>query len=74
MAKEQWLGARKEAALRTDAETADVFSTYAQILDPYGVDPELPEECWCVGREYFARADGSDVWVWLATCQRVGLV
>ena len=32
--------------------------------DPYGVDPELPEEYWQVGREYFARSPGSDVWVW----------
>jgi hypothetical protein len=35
-------------------------------VDPYGVLDkwELPEEFDCVGREYFARAPGSDVWVW----------
>src|SRR6266446_5833747 len=34
-----------------------------QTLDPYGVYPELPEEYQQVGREYFARSPGSDVWV-----------
>ena len=33
-------------------------------LDPYGVYPELPEELQQVGREYFARSPGSDIWVW----------
>jgi hypothetical protein len=32
-------------------------------LDPYGIDPDLPEEYWTVGREYFARTPGSDIWV-----------
>jgi len=34
-------------------------------LDPYNVldEWELPEEFHQVGREYFARAPGSDVWV-----------
>jgi hypothetical protein len=36
---------------------------YAQTLDPYGVDPDLPEELQQAGREYFARSPGSDVWV-----------
>jgi hypothetical protein len=64
MTKEQWLALRKEAALKIDPETAEVEWTYAQTLDPYGVDPELPEECSQVGREYFARSPGSDIWVW----------
>jgi hypothetical protein len=55
---------RKEAGLKIDPETAEVEWTYAQTLDPYGVYPELPEEYWQVGREYFARFPGSDVWVW----------
>jgi hypothetical protein len=62
--KEQWLAVRKEAALRVDPETAEVDWTYGQILDPYGVDPDLPEECQCIGRVYFARSPGSAVWVW----------
>jgi hypothetical protein len=32
-------------------------------MDPYAVDPNLPEEYDCVGRVYFARSPGSDVWV-----------
>jgi hypothetical protein len=61
---EKWLAIRKEAALHIDPETAEVDWIYAQTLDPYGVHPELPEECQIVGREYFARSPSSDVWVW----------
>jgi hypothetical protein len=60
---EQWLAIRKEAGLKIDPETAEVQYIYAQTLDPYGVDPDLPEEYQQVGREYFARSPGSDVWV-----------
>jgi hypothetical protein len=34
------------------------------MLDPYGVERDLPQECHQVGREYFACGKGSDVWVW----------
>jgi len=61
---EKWLAIRREAALHIDPETAEVDWNYAQTLDPYGDDPELPEEYQQVGREYFARSPGSDVWVW----------
>ena len=37
--------------------------TYAQTLDPYGIFTEPPDECVQVGREYFARSPGSDIWV-----------
>ena len=62
---ERWLAIRKEEALKIDPETAEVDWVYAQTLDPYGVldEWELPEEFGCVGREYFAHAPGSDVWV-----------
>jgi uncharacterized glyoxalase superfamily protein PhnB len=63
MTVEQWLAIRKEAGLKIDPETAEVFWRYGQTLDPYGVYPDLPEECRQIGREYFARAPGSDVWV-----------
>jgi hypothetical protein len=59
---EQWLAIRKEAGLKIDPETAEVFWKYALTLDPYGVYPELPEEC--LGRDYFVRSQGSDIWVW----------
>ena len=60
---EQWLQVRKEEALKIDAETAEVFWMYRQVLDPYGVR-QVSEEEYCVGREYFARSPGSDIWVW----------
>jgi len=59
----EWLAIRKEAGLKIDPETAEVAWIYAQTLDPYGVHEDLPEEYDCVGREYFARAPGSDIWV-----------
>src|SRR5262249_51788719 len=52
---------RREAALQIDPETAEVMWTYANLADPYGVYPDCPEEC--IGRGYFARPSGSDVWV-----------
>jgi hypothetical protein len=59
----QWLAIRKEAGLKIDPETAEVDWKYAQTLDPYGIHPDLPEELRQVGREYFARSPGSDIWV-----------
>jgi hypothetical protein len=61
--RKSWLAIREEAALAIDPETADVDWCYAQIVDPYGVYPELHEEYDCVGRVYFARSPGSEVWV-----------
>jgi hypothetical protein len=63
---EQWLALRKEEGLKIDPETAEGDWHYGQTLDPYGVydEWELPEEFHQVGREYFAHAPGSHVWVW----------
>jgi hypothetical protein len=55
---------RTEAEQHIDPITAEVEWTYAQTMDPYGIDPDLPEEYRQVGREYFARSPGSDIWVW----------
>jgi hypothetical protein len=63
MTIEEWLAIRKEAGLKIDPETAEVCWRYAQVLDPYGVFPELAKEYDCVGRQYFARSPESDVWV-----------
>jgi len=63
MTVEQWLAIRKEAGLKIDPETAEVQWIHARPFDPYGVYPDLPEECQQVGRVYFARSPGSDVWV-----------
>jgi hypothetical protein len=61
---EQWLAIRKEAGPKIDPETAEVFCDYTEVGDPYCVHPDFPEEHSCVGREYFARSPGSDIWVW----------
>jgi hypothetical protein len=54
---------RQAVGLHIDPETAEVAWIYAQTLDPYGDDPNLPEECRQIGREYFARSPGSDLWI-----------
>ena len=55
---------RRDIARRIDPETALVFFIYAQTLDPYGDDPELPEEYHSVGREFFAVDPDEGVAVW----------
>ena len=60
---EQFLAIRREEGLKIDPSTAECTWRYVLTLDPYGVLPDLPEECQQVGRECFARAPGSDVWV-----------
>lgn len=45
---------REQVGRRIDPAKAHVFFVHAQTLDPYGDDPELPEEMQQVGREYFA--------------------
>jgi hypothetical protein len=59
----KWLAVRKEAGRHIDPKTAVVTWEYAQTMDPYGIDPNLPEEMSQIGREYFARAPGSKIWV-----------
>ncbi len=61
---QQWLAIRKEAGLKIDPETAEVEWIYALTLDPYDVYRDVPEEYQQVGREYFARSPGSDIWIW----------
>jgi hypothetical protein len=55
---------REKAGRQIDPETAEVFWVYAQTMDAYGIDPDLPDELQQIGREYFARAPGSEAWVW----------
>ena len=62
---EEWLAIRKEAGLHINPETAEVDWTYELTLDPYGVEPEIPEEYQQIGRAYFARSPRK---------RRVGLV
>jgi hypothetical protein len=60
--KKQWLSARKEQALKIDPERVEVFWEHGQVLDPYGLY-HLADEEKCIGRNYFTRSPGSDVWV-----------
>jgi hypothetical protein len=60
--KQQWLAIRKEAGLKIDPETAEVFWNWGYILDPYGIW-DLTDEEKCIGRNHFARSPGSEVWV-----------
>lgn len=61
---EQWLKTCTEEAMRIAPEIAEVDWCYGQILDPYGTEIDLRDEEKCIGRNYFARNPGSDVWVW----------
>ena len=60
---EVWLAIRKEAGLNIDPETAEVMWDYCYTIDPYNVYSDLHQEEKQIGREYFARAPGSNVWV-----------
>ena len=46
---------RQAVGLQIDPETADVEWIYAQTLDPYGDDPDLPEEYQQVVLRPFSR-------------------
>ena len=54
---------RLEAGRRVDPATAEVFFNWGQTFDPYGEDPDLPEDCRQIGRNYFARKPESDIGV-----------
>ena len=54
---------RIAAGERIDPKTANFTWGWAQILNPYGVLDNVPEEADCIGRVYFLRAPGSDIWV-----------
>jgi hypothetical protein len=53
----------KSEGRKIDARSADISWGWGQVLDPYGVYAPLLEEERCIGRLYFARALGSDIWV-----------
>ncbi len=60
---EQWLQIRKEEGRKIDPDTAEVWWDWAETSDPYRVYPHPPGEYQQVGRAYFARSPGSDIWV-----------
>jgi len=53
---------RKEAGLKIDPETAEVYSEYVGLDDPYNLNLNQGRT-ECIGRVYFARSPGSDIWV-----------
>ena len=61
---EQWLQIRRDEGAKINPETAEVQWFFAQTLDPYGVQPDIPDEYQQIGRAYFARNPGNDIWVW----------
>src|SRR5580765_5831094 len=61
--REEWLATRKEEGFKIDPATAKVWWRYAQTLDPYGIEPDLPPECDCIGRAYFAWRPEIGIWV-----------
>src|SRR5262245_55262493 len=63
---EEFRECRRQAGRKIDPETAEVIWIKGQIFDPYEIDPLLPEEYQCVGSNGFARAPGSDIWVYFA--------
>ena len=60
---EAWLAIRKLEGQRIDPANVEVFWYWTQVDDPYGVYGETPEEESCVGRTYFFRNIGSEIWV-----------
>jgi hypothetical protein len=60
--REQWLAVRKEEGLRIDPEHAQISLEHGQVGNPYGLY-DLTDEGSCIGRNYFPRSLGSNVWV-----------
>jgi excisionase family DNA binding protein len=60
---DQWMAWRAAAGRSIDPKTAEVIWDHRLTLDPYGVGSDIHEENQQVGREYFARAPGTDLWI-----------
>jgi hypothetical protein len=54
---------RRAAGLLIDPSTAEIYWEYAYFFDVYGDGLPLLPQLDQVGREYFARAPDSDIWV-----------
>ena len=50
----------KQAGLKINPATAEIYWEWGCGLDAYGINPDLAEEARCIGREYFARAPERD--------------
>ena len=60
---QEWLAVQMAEGLKINLETAEVECYYEARFEHGVYYPRLPEECRGIGREYFARAPGSDIWV-----------
>ena len=61
--KEYLNALRRAVGQLIDPETAEVNWWHVELSDPYGDDEYVPPHFQCTGREHFARAPGSDVWI-----------
>jgi hypothetical protein len=60
----EWLETRRLEGQKIDPETAEVIFLCTPVLDPYELSAIVRERYGCVGRSWFARARGSEIWVW----------
>jgi len=63
MTFEEWLAGRKEAGGKIDIQICEIARWCVQTLDPYGVEPDLPEELQQFGLDLFVRSPDSGGWV-----------
>ena len=68
---------RKAAGARIDPATAIIWFEYAEALDPYGDERNMPAEYSCVGREWFAADPDENIRIHFedlpdATCEALG--
>jgi hypothetical protein len=59
----QWVASREKAGHAIDIETCELGRWHACDLDPYGINPELPEELQQIGTNRFVRNPRSRGWV-----------
>ena len=59
-----WLASRKAAGAAIDIETCELARWHACDADPYGVNPNVPEEMYQIGANRFVRSPDSRGWVW----------
>ena len=60
---QEWLASRKAAGAAIDIATCEVDRWHAYDLDPYGADPDLPEELQQIGTNRWVRSPESRGWV-----------
>jgi hypothetical protein len=60
---QQWLAGRKAAGAAIDIETCEITWWYAETMDSYGCESDLPEELQQVGRCWFVRSPNSGGWI-----------